>query len=98
MSDHFAPPVPSLDPVFVAAMKDRRAAGAVIAASLPATELSGGDLRAHSAGFAAPTPREREIMLTHGIQFDGYAYRYAGMAYERLADAVSHARRTDGWT
>jgi hypothetical protein len=41
----------------------------------------------------APTEAERALMAPLGIQFDGRAFRFAGYRYDRLADAVSYARR-----
>ena len=43
---------------------------------------------------AAPTVRELEVMATHGVQFDGRAYLYAGFRYDRLVDALNQVRRT----
>lgn len=43
--------------------------------------------------FAAPTDADRALMASLGIQFDGRAFRFAGYRYDRLADAVSYARR-----
>jgi len=43
----------------------------------------------------APTDAERALMAPLGIQFDGRAFRFAGNHYDRLADAVSYARRAN---
>lgn len=45
---------------------------------------------------AAPTDAERALISSLGIQFDGRAFRFAGYRYDRLADAVSYARRANG--
>ena len=42
---------------------------------------------------AGPTAHEREVMATHGIQFDGRAYLYAGFRYDCLIDAINQVRR-----
>jgi hypothetical protein len=44
---------------------------------------------------AAPTGTERVLMASLGIQFDGRTFRFAGCRYDRLTDAVNHARRAD---
>lgn len=43
---------------------------------------------------AAPTQRERSVMVAHGIQFDGRGFRFAGFRYDRLIDAVHQSRRS----
>ncbi len=43
----------------------------------------------------APTDADRALMATLGIQFDGYAFCFAGSRYDRLADAVAYARRAN---
>ena len=43
----------------------------------------------------APTDAERALMAPLGIQFDGRAFCFAGSRYDRLADAVSNARRAN---
>jgi hypothetical protein len=82
---HLGPP---LDPVFVAAMKHRD--GRI--ASPAAGEADRG-LRVQRERSTGPTVREREVMATHGVQFDGRVYRYAGFSYDRLVDAMNQARR-----
>jgi hypothetical protein len=37
---------------------------------------------------------DQELMASLGIEFDTGAYRFAGVRYDSLADAVRHARFT----
>jgi hypothetical protein len=48
--------------------------------------------------FRPPTTAEQMLMASLGIQFDGYAYSFAGYRYDRLADAVKYARQAQGPT
>jgi hypothetical protein len=41
---------------------------------------------------AAPADADRELMASLAIGFEGGVYRFEGMRFERLADAVGHAR------
>jgi len=50
----------------------------------------------HRRAFVAPTRAEQTLMDSLGIQFDGRRFRFAGFSYDRLADAVSYARRAAG--
>lgn len=77
---------------------DDAVAYARIAQSRPAAGEADRGLRVQRARSAGPTVREREVMATHGVQFDGRVYRYAGFSYDRLVDAMNQARRMGGPT
>jgi hypothetical protein len=47
-----------------------------------------------AAGIAAPVHADQELMASLGIEFDTGAYRFAGVRFDSLADAVRHARLT----
>ena len=46
-----------------------------------------------SRAWVAPSEKDRALMASLGIEFDGRAFRFGEYRYDRLADAVSSARR-----
>lgn len=72
---------------------DDAVAYARIAGSRPEAGDADRGLRVQRARPAGPTLREREVMATHGVRFDGRVYRYGEFSYDRLVDALNQARR-----
>jgi len=58
------------------------------------TEGSEPGMRLRRPPIDAPTQDELAVMATHGIQFDGRGFRFAGFRYDRLIDAVRQSRRS----
>ena len=45
------------------------------------------------ASCGPPTQNEYAVMATHGIEFDGSGYRFAGFRHARLIDALHQSRQ-----
>jgi hypothetical protein len=74
---------------------ERADGGWVRAAMFPSMMAVHRDARSpatSTAWVAAPTIVDKEVMASLGIEFDTGAYRFAGMRFDCLADAVGHAR------
>ena len=73
-----------------------RAAGEWVKAAMSPSVMAGRrDARSPltaAVGVAAPAHADQDLMASLGIEFDTGAYRFAGVRFDSLADAVRHAR------
>ena len=75
--------------------RERATGDWVRAAMFPSVMAGRRDARSpltSTARVAAPAIVDQELMASLGIEFDTGAYRFAGMRFDCLADAVGHAR------